>query len=305
MSTPADVVKRCCPVCGSDDESDVYCEASIDAQRLDSYAFASRKFPEYMRHRLVRCRTCDALYASPAPRTEALLDAYEEASFDSSEEAARAARTYAALVRGFVAELPDRVGALDIGTGDGAFLRELVSMDFRDVAGLEPSRAPIAAAADDVKPLIRHGAFRPGELAEGALSLITCFQTIEHVREPLPLVRECHRLLKPGGALFLAAHNHRALSARVLGLRSPIIDIEHMQLLSKRSARELLARSGFERVVVRPFWNRYPLHYWFKLLPLPADARRKIVHRLRSSRLGRVAVPLPAGNLVAIGWKAR
>ncbi len=40
-----------------------------------------------------------------------------------------------------------RDGALDIGTGDGAFLAELLRAGYTDVIGIEPSSAPIEAAA--------------------------------------------------------------------------------------------------------------------------------------------------------------
>ena len=54
-------------------------------------------------------------------------------------------------------------------------------------------------------------------------------------------MKEAFRILKPGGAIFLIGHNRRrSLSARLLGRRSPIFDIEHLQLFSPRSLRQLL-----------------------------------------------------------------
>ena len=77
-------------------------------------------------------------------------------------------------------------------------------------------------------------------------------------------------MLKPGGALFLIGHNRRAFSAKVLGRKSPIFDIEHLQLFSPVSVRHLLERAGFSRVEVRPVFNRYPLRY---RAPLPFSSR--------------------------------
>ena len=34
---------------------------------------------------------------------------------------------------------------------------------------------------------------------------ITLFEVIEHLKEPLPLLRECHRVLKSNGLLFVTA----------------------------------------------------------------------------------------------------
>src|SRR5207302_7996014 len=134
-------------------------------------------------------------------------------------------------------------------------------------------------------------------------SLITCFQTIEHLYEPLQMCRDAHKLLKDGGALFLIGHNRRSLSAKLLGRKSPIFDIEHLQLFSPRSARALLKNAGYNRVEVRPVLNRYPLHYWLKLFPLPTGLKRWLIRLLKATRLGHIPVPLPAGNMAVIGYK--
>src|SRR5688572_14802609 len=113
---------RACPVCDSDKESRVYADACFDPDKLDEFAFASRKVPEFMHYRLNECARCDSLYANPLPTRQSLVGAYAEAAFDSGEEARYASLSYAALLPGIEAQIGDKRGALDIGTGDGAFL---------------------------------------------------------------------------------------------------------------------------------------------------------------------------------------
>ncbi len=240
----------------------------------------------------------------PGARAEDLAGLYQDADFASSAEARLAARVYGRWLRRFVPRLPDRVGAVDIGTGDGAFLHELLAAGFTDVVGIEPSTAPIAAADPCVRPLIRQGLFRADSCCEGSLSLVTCFQTIEHVADPLALCRAAYRALKPGGALFLVGHNRRAFSARLLGRKSPIYDIEHLQLFSPASLRRLLQAAGLERVEVRPVFNRYPVRYWAQLFPFPAWLKPRLVAGLAATGLGRLPLSLPAGNLAAVAFKS-
>jgi SAM-dependent methyltransferase len=296
-----DLVSRPCPVCG-ETESRPFAEANVDAAALGAFAFASRKLPEYMHFALVTCPRCDLLYANPAPAPGALDALYRDAAFDAGEESRLAAVTYGRQLARVTAPLPDRRGALDIGTGDGAFLSELVAAGFTDVAGVEPSAAPVAAARAEVRPLIRNAPFRAEDFAPGAFSLVTCFQTIEHVPDPLALCREARVLLRPGGALYLVCHNRRALLARAMGLKSPIYDVEHLQLFSPASVRGLLERAGFSRVDVRPLVNRYPLDYWARLFPLPAAAKPLALAVLRRTRVGRLPIAAPVGNLVAVGY---
>ena len=57
-----------------------------------------------------------------------------------------------------------------------------------------------AAATAEVRPLIRHAPFSPDGLEPAGYSLVTCFQTIEHLDEPLEVCRQAHALLKEAGA---------------------------------------------------------------------------------------------------------
>jgi SAM-dependent methyltransferase len=296
-----ELTARSCPICGSTDDSKIFAEEHLDPASLDEYAFASRKRPEHMRLRLVHCPGCDLVYASPSPSPDALAHAYEGAGFDSSEEARYAARSYAEQLQDLLLALPDRNGALDIGTGEGAFLAELLKLGFTEVGGVEPSSAPIAAADPDVSGLIEHGVFHPGIRRHGSMSLVTCFQTIEHVPNPAELVRDAATLLKPGGILVIVCHDRLAPINRAMGLRSPIVDIEHMQLFSRRSVNELLGRAGLRGLGQRSIRNRYPMRYWARLAPLPKPLHTALSATLERTRMADRPLTVPVGNLLAWG----
>ena len=216
VMTQVSLELRACPICDARDKSRLYAPANVRWEDLDRFAFASRKLPEYMHWQLARCGRCDLVYADRAPAPDALAAFYRQADFASSREARLATRTYARLLDRFVHRLPDRDGAADIGTGDGAFLSELLARGFDAVVGIEPSTAPIELADPSIRPLIRHDVLREDSFAPGSLSLITCFQTIEHLPAPLSFCRRGWEALKPGGAMFLIGHNRRAMSALLL-----------------------------------------------------------------------------------------
>jgi SAM-dependent methyltransferase len=299
-----EMISRACPLCGSSDTSRIFAKANYELDRLDSFAFASRKMPEYMHYQLVECPCCDLIYANPLPHEDFLAEVYSEAAYDSGVEAHFAATTYATLLPYVVERLPDRHGALDIGAGDGAFLEKLLHHGFDEVVGVEPSRAPIAAASENVRPLLREGIFRGDDFAPGSLSLVTCFQTLEHLSKPQEMTSVVWKLLKPGGAAYFICHNRRAFSVRLLGRKSPVFDIEHLQLFSPRSARYLLEQAGFKDVLVIPIVNRYPLRYWLKLLPLTRKFKETLIAVLDLPGFGNMVVPMPAGNLAVVGYKA-
>jgi len=300
-----EMLRRDCPICASSEGARTFAEANFDLAQLDGFAFASRKIPEYMHCRLQLCPRCGLLYADPALAPGALAEAYREAAFDSGPEAGFAARTYARVLKGFSGRLPDKAGTLDIGTGDGVFLGELLKAGFTGVEGVEPSESPVAAAKPDIKPLIHLGIFKPGEYPAAKYSLVTCFQTLEHVPDPLGIAKDVLRVLKPGGAFYIISHNRLALSAKVLGKKSPIFDIEHLQLFSPQSAKELFEKAGFTGVETKVVLNIYPLHYWIKMLPLPRALKPGLIRFLKAVGIGHLPLPMPAGNLAVVGFKAK
>jgi SAM-dependent methyltransferase len=294
---------RACAVCGSNDQTHVFAESNVDMEELDQYAFASRKIPEYMHWRLIECPGCDLLYSSPLPTQEFLHQAYEEAAYDSGLEASMAAMSYGTRLPEIIDHLPDVDGAIDIGAGDGAFLKQLLDHQFTRVVGVEPSAAPIAAAAPWIKPLMVHDVFRPALFPPSSVSLVSCFQTIEHVPDPMGMVREVLRVLKPGGAAYFIAHNRRGLSVKILGMRSPIFDLEHMQLFSPASIEKLFSLAGFTNIQIRRVWNRYPQSYWVRLFPFPPGLKKAIGTVLDKTLIGRIRISIPPGNMAVIAYK--
>ncbi len=301
MST--EFLARPCPVCGSRDDSHVFAEKTLDDSTWKDLSFSSRKLPEYLVHRMVECPGCDVVYASPAPREEVLEQAYRMAPFVSAEESAFAAETYRRLLRSVLASLAGRENALDVGASDGTFLQALLDEGFKNVVGIEPAAASAAAAPASVRNRIRVEPFRRESIEGERFDLVTAFQTLEHVSDPTQVVRDAYELLEVGGAILVVVHNRRALLNRLAGRRSPIFDVEHVQLFSPRSIRELLQRAGFEDIRVAGVANRYPLRYWFKLAPLPSRPKSSLLTRLERSRIGSLPISLRPGNLVASAWR--
>ena len=75
---------RLCPICKRAERQQLVRDANIDFERLNAASFSSRKLPEYMHCRLVKCGECSLVYASPAPTPAFLATSYRDASFDAT-----------------------------------------------------------------------------------------------------------------------------------------------------------------------------------------------------------------------------
>ncbi len=295
---------RQCPVCGAGPAgSKIFLKQSIDMSRISGFSYASRKTPEYMRFELVSCRHCATVFASSAPPKGAISRAYHEAEYDSADEARLAAETYRTALTPFLAALPARKRALEIGTGTGVFLTQLQQAGFAEVIGIEPSRAAIDAAEPTIRSHIREGIFVGDDFPAETFDLICCFQTLEHVPDPLALVTASARLLRRGGLLALITHDYRSVVNRLLGRRSPIIDIEHLQLFCRPSLDRLLVGGGLETVAIQSFANRYRLAYWLRLAPFPSLIKPSVQKLAARSGAGDIKLRVNVGNLLSIGVK--
>ncbi len=281
----------------------IFMEKNVDPRNLSAASYASRKEPEFMCHRLVRCETCDLVYVDQPPPASTLATAYHDSSYDSADEAADAAETYFHSMRSTLTRLRQREDALEIGAGSGAFLKQLADSGFARVTGIEPSVAAIAAAPASVRPWLREGIFIEADYPPASFDLICCFMTLEHVPDPRVIASACYGLLRPGGVFITVTHDYRSLANRILGRRSPIIDIEHMQLFSARSIGELFDRTGFCNVTVVPFANRYALKYWLRLTPIPRTLKQTFAALLAAFGLDRKKLAVNVGNVIATGIK--
>jgi SAM-dependent methyltransferase len=296
--------RRDCPVCG-DRSGQPFLDGSINRERLTGFSYASRKDPEFMCFSLTTCANCGLVYVSCPPADLALEDSYAEADFDASDEAGFAAKTYIRLLRPWIDQLPGKRQAVDIGTGNGALLPLLLAAGFETVLGIEPSHAAIAAAPLNIRNRIRQGMFSIDLLSGEEPDLVCAFQTLEHVEAPLTLLRNVHSILQPGGMVALAVHDWEAPVNRLLGRRSPIIDIEHLQLFNKESLGRLIKESSFLPLGIHTFWNTYPLKYWLRLLSLPSTLKRALLSCSKTAGLSDLPLALPVGNVFAVGVKEK
>ena len=304
ISAPS-CTSRLCPICRADGIATVpFLKDSVRTDSVTASSFASRKDPEYMSHAMQRCTGCDLVYVDRPPTQDDLAKSYHAADYDSAEEAEHAADSYAQAIRPVLARLAGRLdAALEIGTGTAAFLARLHDAGFNRVVGIEPSVAAINAALPERRAWIREGIFREADHALESYDLIACFMTLEHVLEPGDLVASALRLLRPGGAFVGVTHNYRGWVNRLLGSRSPIVDIEHMQLFSAASAQALLATRGFVDVEARGFANAYRPSYWMRLLPVPAALKHASIRAIKGGPLDARRLPFNVGNTMSWGFK--
>jgi hypothetical protein len=82
-----------------------------------------------------------------------------------------------------------------------------------------------------------------------ALGAVVVTEILDQVFSPEDELRRIRSVLPEGGLLVLTARNASGFDLAVLGPRAPYVYVpEHLNLLSERGLRSVLARTGFELV---------------------------------------------------------
>jgi SAM-dependent methyltransferase len=294
-----------CAICATDAPSTQLYPANLDPDSFTAEVFSARRLPDRLHYRMVRCDVCGLVRSDPVLSAETLAELYKDSTFDYGDELEGLRVTYGVALDRAAVYLDKREGLVDIGCGSGFVLEVAAERGWTDLHGVEPSGDAIAKAKTEIAPLIEHDMMRAGLFPENSLSAITLFQVLDHMPDPVGLLRDCLSILRPGGVIMAFNHNVTAWSARLLKDRSPIIDVEHTYLYSPDTMRKLFTGVGFEVISVEPVRNTYSISYLTHLIPLPRGLKQHLIPRLRSTSLGKQQVTVPLGNLQLIARKAR
>jgi 2-polyprenyl-3-methyl-5-hydroxy-6-metoxy-1,4-benzoquinol methylase len=91
------------------------------------------------------------------------------------------------------------------------------------------------------------GPFDEYPMREGYFDVITLQDVFDHIRDPLPMLEKCHRLLRPGGLIAIKVHNISCLYAKVTGPKFyAMIPPSHLFYYDERTLALTLEKSGFQ-----------------------------------------------------------
>jgi glycosyltransferase involved in cell wall biosynthesis/2-polyprenyl-3-methyl-5-hydroxy-6-metoxy-1,4-benzoquinol methylase len=231
-------------------------------------------------HRVVRCDDCGLVFSNPQPSDDELAGIYDANYFLGSEsEAGRdtvskikqaTANLYLSEIRRYHGSENGRL--LEVGCGEGDFLVS-AEADGWQVAGVEFSPPACKIAQQRLKNgKVTCGELQQASLASEQFDLCVVSDVIEHVRAPMEFLQEIHRVLKPGGTLFIATPSIDSWSARIMRQRWMEFKAEHLTYFNRQTIQTALFKSGFREIIVQAGWKILNFDYirrHFERFPVP------------------------------------
>ena len=152
--------------------------------------------------------------------------------------------TFQKNIRPLEAMTPERNGhrLLDVGAHVGVFV-EVARERGWDAWGVEPSRWAVEQGRKRGLNMIQ-GTLHGAEFDSASFDVVTMWDVVEHLPDPMGDIREALRILKPGGILCLHTIDVESRFARLMGKRWPWLVEMHMYFFSPRTLSAMVERAG-------------------------------------------------------------
>src|SRR5436309_4963137 len=162
---------------------------------------------------------------------------------------------------------PERGRLLEIPAGEGALAWQLGKLGYTVTAGdIDPSFFKVGSI-----PCIYLDLNQKFPIEDDEYDFVSCIEGIEHLQDQFRFVRECHRVLRPGGRLVLSTPNILNLASRLKFLLSGFYS------LVPRPINEFSQVPVFDHINPVAYYQlRYMLHtQGFRIVRTETDLLRR------------------------------
>lgn len=213
--------------------------------------------------RVVRCNRCGLFCTNPRRSLEETAALYSERYFSSDDPSSLGYDDYSAHAEGLRRVFSDNLdvienyvrppaGILDVGCAFGYFLEVASSRGWK-AEGVEISAYASETARKRINVPVHAGTLLGAAIEASSLDAVTMWDALEHTLDASAELAEAHRILRPGGYLFITVPDAGSFPARLMGshwygFKSAA---EHNYFFSKDTIGRMLQKAGLEVVEMR------------------------------------------------------
>lgn len=197
----------------------------------------------------VQCSECYLVYMNPQIVFEDLHQYYPQDYAPHVVKASRKKNVKSTkrlfLPPSVLHQLTSTSRVLDIGCGSGTFLHQLNQLTGCEVRGLDISQKAVETAQSVYGLTVDRGTIIHADYSDSSFDLITAWHYLEHVNDPMAVLKKIAALLKPEGYFALMVPNISCVNAKLFGSAwFPLDCPRHLFLYSPSVMKDYLYKSG-------------------------------------------------------------
>ena len=201
---------------------------------------------------MVKCSSCQFIYLDPRPTNESILHFYQHYLPEDSPSIQSWRRMMEPVFHraaDLLSQHRKKGRLLDVGTGFGFFMDGMKKNGW-EVTGVEVSQKAIEYARNGLGLTVHSGPLEKADFPNQHFDVVTAFYVIEHLPDPMTFLKECCRILKPGGILLLRYPHTTPIKnfLSMFSILNRLYDLPaHLADFSPEMIQRCLESIGFER----------------------------------------------------------
>ncbi len=157
-------------------------------------------------YHLVSCPHCEAVFFDPMPSKQALETHYSKGYSFYKTDDYKAEGKGIAFAKKYLRQYQEG-NFLDIGCANGYFLSGVQQGSNLKVFGTDINPEVVSVVREKLDLDIRTGEIEDIGFDSGFFDFIHVQDVLEHVPDPMRFLKECRKILKPDGTLYLSVPN--------------------------------------------------------------------------------------------------
>ena len=212
---------------------------------------------------VVRCTSCTFIYARDLPSVDVLRKHYEP-SYQGGEDGFQPAggplrplkyHAFRLWIRRFFPR-DQIIRTLEVGCGQGDFLRSVKNDKKFEARGLDYAEAPLKYASS-LGLRVDQGDIQSLGLEDESFDLAIALHVLEHVQDPNGTIAEIFRVLRPGGYAFAVTPSVTHFKANRAGESWKYLGLPgHLWYYSPKTLPAFFEKAGFEKVMASHLYHR-------------------------------------------------
>ena len=241
---------------------------NIDYSTTEISRLGSNKFPP--KPNLFKCTNCEIIFSEfyNIKFEKKYIDVIDQIYIDQIKYKKLYFKN---LIKKIKKELSKEKDVLEIGSYYGAFGSEVLEY-VKSYTGLELSTHAVNFSKEKYKLEIFKRTTDEHFKISSKYDVIFMFDVIEHLDDPIEVLKACNNKLKKNGILIFSTMNMNSFVARILGTKYPWVMLIHKYYFTNNSLKKILKKTNFDlykikydtRIIgIEHFLDKIQIHFPF------------------------------------------